>query len=56
MTTSTGFDFSKNRHQGKFDCTFLPPEKSYRLSLLKEVKQSSDRKMIKRLIFDNLFP
>ena len=32
------------------------PEKPALLSLLKEVKPSPDRKMLKLLTFDNLFP
>ena len=46
----------KNIHSRKLRCTFDSPEKLAPLSLLKEGKPSPDRKMIKRLTFDNLFP
>ena len=49
----------KNRPQGMFHCIyifFFSPEKLALLSLLKEVKPSPDRNMIKLETFDNLFP
>ena len=48
--------FSKNIHSGKFHFLFFTPKKLIRLFILKEVKPSSHRKMIKLLTFDNLFP
>ena len=62
MTTSTRFDLkffcvlSENSHSRILHCTFFSPEKVALLLLLKEVKTSSDRKMLKLVIFDNLFP
>ena len=56
-TTSTRFDltfsrvFSKNRQPGKLHCTFDSPEQLALLSLLKEVKPSPNRKMIKLWTF-----
>ena len=46
----------KNRHPGKLYCTFHSPEKLALLSLMQEVKPSTDHKMIKLLPIDNLFP
>ena len=39
-----------------FVALFFSPEKLALLSLLEEVKPSPDRKIIKLLTFDNLFP
>ena len=47
--------FSENSNPEKFYCTFLL-EKLERLFLLKEFEPSPDRRMIKLLTFDNLFP
>ena len=58
-TTTTRFDwifyrvFSKTRHPRKLHWTCASPETLALLSLLKEIKPSSDRKMIKRVTFDN---
>ena len=60
-TTSTRFHLkffrvlSKNIHPGILHCFFFSPDKLELLSLLKEVKTSSDCKMLKLLTFDNLF-
>ena len=40
-----------NRYPGRLHCTFDLPEKLAQLSLLKELKPSTDRKMIKILAF-----
>ena len=48
--------FSKNRQLDKLYCTFLHIKKLEWLFLMKEVKISPDRKVIKFLTFDNLFP
>ena len=45
----------KNIHPGILHCFFFSPDKLELLSLLKEVKTSSDCKMLKLLTFDNLF-
>ena len=42
-----------NRYPGRLHCTFDLPEKLAQLSLLKELKPSTNRKMIKLLAFDN---
>ena len=42
-----------NRYPGRLHCTFDLPEKLAQLSLLKELKPSTDRKMIKILAFYN---
>ena len=62
LTTSMRFDkkfycvFSKNNiHSRKLHSTFDSPEKLALLFLLKEVKPSPNRKMIKLLTFNNLF-
>ena len=47
--------FSKNGHHGKLCYTFFSLEKLALLSILKEVKPSPNRKMIKLLTFDNSF-
>ena len=55
-TTSTRFNlnffrvFSKNRHPGNLHCPFFLLEKIALLSILKEVKPSRDRKMIKLVV------
>ena len=54
LTSSFFRVFSKNRHPGKLYCRFSS-EKSARYFLLKEVKPSPDRKMVKLLTFENLF-
>jgi len=46
----------KHRHLEKLHSTFCPPEMSALFFLLKEVKPSPYRKMIKPLTFYNLFP
>ena len=43
----------ENRYPAKLHRTFDPPETLALLSLLKEVKPSPDRKIIKLLTFDN---
>ena len=48
--------FSYDINPGKLHCTFFPLKKLARLFLLKEVKPSPDRKMMKPLSFENLFP
>ena len=48
--------FSYNINPGKIHCAFFPLKKLARLFLLKEVKPSPDRKMLKPLSFENLFP
>ena len=60
-TTKMRFDIQlfvysqKNRYHGKLHCSlFFSPEKLTRWFLLKEVKPSPDRKMIKLLTFDSL--
>ena len=54
LTSSFFRVFSKNRHPGKLYCRFSS-ETSARYFLLKEVKPSPDRKMVKLLTFENLF-
>ena len=48
--------FSYNINPGKIHCAFFPLKKLARVFLLKEVKPSPDRKMMKPLSFENLFP
>ena len=49
--------FSKNDiHPGKLYCTFVTREIARSSVLLNEVKPSPDRKIMTRLIFDDLFP
>ena len=47
---------SYNINPGKIHCAFFPLKKLARVFLLKEVKPSPDRKMMKPLSFENLFP
>ena len=49
------FFFLKTARKLHFNFNFSP-KTLVRLFILKEVKPSLDRKMIKLLIFDNLFP
>ena len=46
---------SKNIHPGKLHCPFFVPEKLARLFVMREVKPSADRKMIKLVTVHNLF-
>ena len=48
--------FSYNINPGKIHCAFFPLKRLARVFLLKEVKPSPDRKMMKPLSFENLFP
>ena len=62
MSTSTRFNLKvfarvlKKRHPGKLHFTFFSSIKIVRLFILKEVKPSTESKMIKLLTFDYLFP
>ena len=42
-------------HPGKLHCPFFVPEKLARLFVMREVKPSADRKMIKLVTVHNLF-
>ena len=46
---------SKNIYPGKLHCPFFVPEKLARLFVMREVKPSADRKMIKLVTVHNLF-
>ena len=62
MSTSTRFNLNvfarvlKKRHPGKPHFTVFSSIKIVRLFILKEVKPSTESKMIKLLTFDYLFP
>ena len=49
------FVYSQKIHTPESFIVLFSPEKSARFFLLKEVKPSSDRKMVKLLTFENLF-
>ena len=62
MSTSTRFKLKvfarvlKKRHPGQLHFTFFSPKKLVRLFIPKEVKPSTESKMVKLLTFDYLFP